>query len=222
MRVQCTCLRCGSVFYRWPADVGPYCSIACRGFGRGFEQPLSDRFNAKVARGADCWEWVAARDRNGYGRFQAAISGRPRVYFSHHVAWELASGAPVPPGAIVCHACDTPACVRNDDEGIYIIRGIARPRYGHLWLGTHGDNVADKVAKRRQARGDHSGARLNPQSVPRGDRHFAAKLTEGAVRAIRDALGLGMLTQRQIAEMHGVDQSVISEIRTGKAWRHVL
>jgi hypothetical protein len=45
-----------------------------------------------------------------------------------------AAYGPVPPGMIVMHWCDNPACY-NDL---------------HLTLGTHADNAADKVAKGRQ------------------------------------------------------------------------
>jgi hypothetical protein len=72
-----------------------------------------------------CWLWTAARSKSGYGSF----AGRR----AHRVAHEFALG-PIPPGLHVLHTCDVPACVRPD----------------HLWLGTHADNMADKVAKGRQ------------------------------------------------------------------------
>jgi len=54
----------------------------------------------------------------------------------------MANG-PIPGGKVICHECDTPACVNP----------------AHLFLGTQGDNVADAMAKGRhkdphRARGD--------------------------------------------------------------------
>jgi hypothetical protein len=69
--------------------------------------------------------------------------------FTHRVAWELATGEPVPSGMDVLHTCDNPPCARNDEPGVYFIRGIYRPRFGHLWLGTNLDNIIDRVEKGR-------------------------------------------------------------------------
>ena len=84
------------------------------------------RFLDKILFDDGCWLWAGALDKNGYGVFER---GRAHVY-----AYEYWKG-PVPDGMLVCHACDTPGCVKPD----------------HLWLGTPKDNMIDSADKGRRS-----------------------------------------------------------------------
>lgn len=72
----------------------------------------------------------------------------------------------------------------------------------HHFLGSNAQNSADMVKK----------GRTRP---PRGEEHGCAKLTEEQVEQIRQAVG----TQRHIAALFDISQSVVCEIRSGKAWK---
>lgn len=89
-----------------------------------------ERFWAKVAKlgVCSCWEWTGWRKETGYGRVR--IDGR--ILYAHRVSWILANG-PIPDDLRVLHRCDNPPCVNPD----------------HLFLGTQGDNNADRDAKGR-------------------------------------------------------------------------
>lgn len=74
----------------------------------------------------------------------------------------------------------------------------------HLFLGTQVDNVADRDAKGRQAK-------------LKGENNGRAKLTDADVLAIRDS----GLSQNEIAAEYGVSQTVVSNIKIRKSWKHI-
>jgi hypothetical protein len=138
-----------------------------------------------------CRLWLGVCNKDGYG----ILSLHDRPIRVHRATWECEKG-PIPDGLDVLHSCDNRPC-RNID---------------HLFLGTNADNVADKVAKGRQARGRTG--RGNP-----GEENGRAKLTEAQVREIRKLPG--PLWNREIAVAHGVDVRTIYAVRAWKTWRHV-
>lgn len=114
---------------------------------------------------------------------------RPRNVYAHRVAWEAHHG-PIPEGIKVLHRCDEPAC--------FDVR--------HLFLGTIGDNNADR---------DQKGRGVVPNN--RGMRHGLHKLTDEQVLAIYRSADQGKV----LAERYGVSKTCISQIRHGKRWRHL-
>jgi hypothetical protein len=110
-------------------------------------RPLTERFAEKFTVGApdECWEWEGPRRGRGYGAINEGGS-KGRTLVATHVAWELATGSPVPTGLIVLHSCDNPPCVNP----------------AHLRVGTHADNSADRVTRGRHVRGAaHPRSRLS-------------------------------------------------------------
>ncbi len=141
-----------------------------------------DRLLAKTDRSGECWLWTGAVNRGagGYGWF--AMQGGQTL--AHRASWLLHNG-PIAPGLHVLHRCDVRLCVNP----------------AHLFLGTNADNVADKVAKGRTARGESHATRLAPSDI----------------REIRAATG----TIRQIGARFGVAYSHVARIRRGEIWRSV-
>lgn len=121
-----------------------------------------------------CWLWHGYVDPRGYGVYGCRPSTR-----SYRYAWERLVG-PVPPGMHLCHKCDVPACVNPD----------------HLFIGTPADNIADMVAKGREARGF---------SLPQ------TKLGPAALQAIR-ARRIAGERGKELAREFGVSQALVSLI----------
>lgn len=143
------------------------------------------RFNARVQRadGDACWIWLGPTfDERGYGAFTL----RRRAVRAHRFIWHATTGQEIPDGMVVRHSCDNPRCVRPS----------------HLLLGTGQDNVDDRQARGRTAR---------------GERAAKAKLTAAQVVAIRaDQRG-----HARVAADYGVARSLVQRIRQRKHWAHV-
>lgn len=162
---------------------------------------LATRFWGKVLRGdnTSCWAWSGSRDAHGYGRIYGwhHRDGSKRVMRAHRVAWELFNG-PIPTGMHICHHCDNTQCCNPS----------------HLFLGTPADNSSDKVAKGRQSRGPARSA------TTRGRMNGNAKLTDAAVRRIRERVSAGE-SRVSIARSLGVDATTVSLVALRKRWGHV-
>jgi len=99
-----------------------------------------------------CWLWKGRLTWQGYG--QTSLLGGARM--AHRVAYALFTGE-IPDGAHVCHQCDNPPCVNPS----------------HLWLGSHTDNMHDKLVKGRHRAGHNTGN--NPFThCPQGHEYSAA------------------------------------------------
>lgn len=139
---------------------------------------------AHVTPEGDCLVWAAAKTRRADGSVSyGRLRRNGRSVAIHRLAYEIAIG-PIPPGMEVRHTCDNPPCIRPD----------------HLLVGTHADNMADKVARRRSSRG-------------------RAVLGARDVLAIRAVYRDGETpTPSDLAAIYGVTAHAILEVITGKSW----
>ncbi len=85
------------------------------------------RFWTKVKTTDYCWEWMAAKNEDGYGVFRHRNES-----LSHRISYQLINGN-IDIDDQVLHKCDNPCCVNPD----------------HLWIGNHEKNMQDKIHKGR-------------------------------------------------------------------------
>lgn len=149
-----------------------------------------------------CWVWQGIVNKQGYARILCTSVGRYEQ-FGHRVSFILFKGL-FPRELSVCHTCDNPPCLNPD----------------HLFVGTNGENNADRDRKGRTARGDGSGARKHPERLVRGKRHHAARLNEDAVRSIRRLAQSGE-HPKAIADLYSVSRSCVEHVIGFRAWKHV-
>lgn len=145
------------------------------------------RFWTKVSEGssASCWLWLGSKNLKGYGHFR--LNGK--IEQAHRAAWLVAYGE-IPKGLHVLHACDNPPCVNRD----------------HLFLGTNGDNSADKISKGRQAK---------------GKKIYSTKLTPADVLEMRRLYATGKVTHRILAKMFHVNHSQIYRVVNKLDWKYI-
>jgi hypothetical protein len=91
---------------------------------------------------------------------------------------------------MIRHRCDTKLCINPL----------------HLELGTHMDNMQDKIDRNRQ----HRGEQIN-----------TAQLTEQQVREIKKTLAIRKYGDiRRAAKKYSVSSQVISNILHNRTWKH--
>jgi hypothetical protein len=149
----------------------------------------------------DFWKYVETGESDSCWEWQAGkttqgygvfyLPGLVRKY-THRYAYEVTTGAILTPDMKIMHKCDNPPCCNPS----------------HLILGTQMDNMRDKIAKGRARN-------------LKGSEHTNSKLNEFQVSAIRRMYAGGECKQADLAVMFGVSQSVVSNIISGKTWKHV-
>jgi hypothetical protein len=130
--------------------------------------------NAIPGEPGQCWEWRGSMQSNGYG----VVKYRHKQVYAHRMSYERAHGF-IPDGLCVCHTCDNRKCWNPE----------------HLFLGTNGDNAADKVG--------------------------AAKLTDTVVAQIKQELATLYETYDMFALRYGVNRRAIAKIASGEYWKHI-
>lgn len=146
--------------------------------------------NRSISDKTGCHNFLGVKGVRGYGY----IKWQGKRWFAHRLAWTLEKGA-IPDGMHVLHKCDNPSCFNVE----------------HLFIGTHQDNMTDKVNKGRVG------------TRPSGAEHSRkmAKLDADKVKLVVDRLLAGA-SGREVAKEFGIHFGTVSDITNGKTWKHVV
>jgi hypothetical protein len=117
--------------------------------------PFWDRVHTQTERKGECIEFTGHKDECGYGRIRSESGRLVRV---HRAVYEKSHGE-IPPGMVVMHSCDNPACINLN----------------HLKAGTQPENIKDM---------DRKGRRISLV----GTQQSQAKVNEADVKEIRARL----------------------------------
>jgi hypothetical protein len=145
-------------------------------------------------RGEDeCWNWLGYKNEDGYGRTWIEDVG----YYAHRVIYALAypntitlrAPSRTSDSGFVLHTCDNPSC--------------CNPK--HLFIGTHAENMADKVTKNRQ----------NKFPTDTGPR---CKLSMSQAREIRQLRKEGV-SARELAQRYEISLPSIKTLLRGDSYK---
>ena len=143
----------------------------------------------------ECWEWKGYKNDDGYGRTWINDKG----YYAHRVIYSIVYPNSINLNApsstdetgFLLHTCDNPSC--------------CNPR--HLWVGSHWDNMADKVKKGRSA--DFS-----------GDKGPRCKLTMEQAMQIRKLRKSG-ISAKELAKKFEISLSSMKSLLANKSYIEV-
>lgn len=138
----------------------------------------------KVVKTESCWLWIGALTKADYG----AVRRNKKTVYTHRYVLETLGHDLT--NKVVLHTCDMPMCCNPD----------------HLKIGTHADNVTDKVSKDRHVKGSAC--------------NLATVLDEDKVRSIKQDFKAG-LSNKNIALKYNIDPTLVSKIKNNHAWSHV-
>jgi predicted XRE-type DNA-binding protein len=147
------------------------------------------RFLSKINKDpSGCWNWMGSKFKAGYGQIQTYERKNIKT---HRFSFSFFNGIKMEDfkDFFVCHTCDNRACVNPE----------------HLFLGTPMDNYKDMVSKNR--RHDTS-----------GEKNGQSKLTKQKVEEIRNLYSNKNISQKDVAKIYNVSQSLIHKIVSGKYW----
>lgn len=167
--IKCHCSFCGVEFLKKPAEIrrtkNNFCSKSCS--GRFKAKRNHEQFMVKASLDGECLVWQGNLNGHGYGFCK--IDGK--VWLAHRYSY-LINKVEIPEGLCVMHSCDNPACINPE----------------HLSLGTHEENMLDKV---RKGRAQHI--------ISRSDKVDICNST---------------LTNKELSEKYGVSERTIRHAKT--------
>lgn len=152
-------------------------------------ESFKDRFFKKVKKSSYCWNWIGAKcgKRNDMLNKYGYLTMNKIQFKAHRVSWVIHNGK-IPNNLHVLHKCDNVTCVNPS----------------HLWLGTHQDNMRDKLKKGRNCK---------------GSKHPRARLNEKSAKFIKN--NIGKIRIIEMSKILKVTFNTVWKVVNGYSWNHI-
>jgi hypothetical protein len=155
-------------------------------------------------------------NKQGYGDIQYKNQEKLNKHcLAHRVSYETFNNVVLTSEQIILHSCDVPNCINPN----------------HLMLGTHQDNVQDKVNKGRQAKGKDNGrytngytSKYNPIEKPKAEFHtlFRRSLNEKEARKLKLAVSnRGDKSLKKLSEELEVAYQTLRDLSCGRIYKDI-
>lgn len=183
---------------RWLPVVGYEAYYAVSSLGRVIRRK-------GMRRKADRMIRAHIHQKCGYPSVGLCVAHRAKT-FNTHVLVAAAFLGPRPKGLVINH----------------IDGNKQNPRANNLEYVTQHENQMHASRMGLLPKGDNHHSALRPGQMPRGENNSQAKLTEEQVREIRARyVKGGVLTEKAMARLYGVSQTVVHALLSRRTWRHI-
>lgn len=147
---------------------------------------MEDRFWDNVSK-KDCWLWEGYVGNEGYGQVQFRIEKEKFSGRAHRVSCVLYLEVDLAENDIVRHQCNNRHCVNPN----------------HLKIGSHADNVQDRIDMNNSAKGEDNGRSvLSAEEVEKIESKFSDLVYD-------------------LSSEFDVSRKIVRQICKGKTWRSV-
>jgi len=189
------------------------------GYNRDYQVSNLGRIKSfKKCRGKDKNILKQTKMNNGYLSVGLSKNGKKGPKEIHRLMFETFNNYKLEKGEVIHHLNENP--LYNDLDNFQLMTNSE-----HMSLHNSGENHPFYGKKRPEFSGENNPMfgkkRSDVSKRMSGENHPQVVLTERDIIQIKRYLSEGNLSQKEIGKMFGVNQATISNIKTGKSWKHL-
>ena len=150
-----------------------------------------------------------------YGDVQYTYNKKKGHYLAHRLSYEMFNGIQLSSNQLILHSCDIPNCINPH----------------HLRIGTHRENVRDRVDRKRSAVGMKNGRYIHgynsiyaPQEKPKPEFEdlFSRSLDEDTAKIIKEKINnRGKKSLKKLSEELNIKYQTIRDISCGRTYMSI-